>query len=81
MPIFHFNVYDGISTHDRDGTTLTDVHEARREALKRASGLLDEEQIRGRLGEDWRMEVTNEDGRLLFRIDFIFEEPLASGPL
>ena len=74
MPLFHFNVYDGISTHDREGTTLVDVHEARREALRRASGLLDEEVIRGRLGEDWRMEITNEEGRMLFRLDLIFDE-------
>ena len=81
MPQFHFNIYDGIRTHDREGTALPDVHEARREALRRASAFLDEEVIRGRLGEDWRMEVTDDEGRLLFRLDFIFAEPGPTGPV
>ena len=81
MPQFHFNVYDGISTHDREGTALPDVHEARREALRRVSALLDEEVIRDRLGENWRMEVTNDEGRLLFRLDFILEELAPVGPV
>ena len=73
MPCYHFNVYDGVSTHDRDGTAFADVHEARREALRRASTLLDDEVMRGRFGEDWQIEVTDEAGRLLFRLDFIVE--------
>lgn len=73
MPRFHFNVYDGYSTHDRNGTDLDDIHEARRTALRRASVLLDEEAMRGRLGEDWRLEVTDGAGVLLFRLDFIVE--------
>lgn len=73
MPRFHFNVYDGVSTHDRDGIVLADLSEARRHALSRAGALLDEEEQRGRLGEDWRLEVTDENGRLLFRLDFVVE--------
>lgn len=81
MPRYHFNVYDGFSTHDRDGTELVDAHEARREALRRASGLLDDEVIRGGLGEDWRMEVTDEAGALLFRFDFIVERTAEETPV
>ena len=81
MPRYHFNIYDGFSSHDRDGTELADVHEARREALRRTSDLLDEEVIRGRLGEDWRMEVTDDAGVLLFRFDFIVERKAAETPV
>lgn len=81
MPRYHFNIYDGISTHDRDGMELPNLGEARRVALRRASLLLDEEELQGRLGEDWRMEVTDETGRLLFRLDFIVEtEPGVYSP-
>ena len=79
MPRYHFNVYDGYSTHDRDGMQLADVHEARREALRLAINLLDDEAASGRLGDDWRMEVTNEAGGLLFRIDFIVELEIKPG--
>ncbi len=73
MPRFHFDVYDGVCTHDRDGIVLADLSEARRHALSRAGGILDEEEQRGRLGEDCGMEVTDENGRLLFRLDFVVE--------
>ena len=42
--------------------------------------LLDDEAARGRLGEDWRMVVTDEAGVLLFRFDFIVEAAQGDGP-
>ncbi|MGU3537760.1 DUF6894 family protein [Methylobacterium sp. A54F] len=71
MPRFFFNVYDGRSEIDHDGTELSDHHEARRQAIRFAGRILDDEAHRIAIGEEWRMEVTDERGLVLFRLDFM----------
>lgn len=71
---FHFNVYDGISSLDLDGTELRDRDEARREAIRLSGALLEEESERLRLGEEWYMEVTDDVGLVLFRLGFVVTE-------
>lgn len=69
MPRFHFNIHDGVSLPDRRGTDLPGLHEAQVEALRLAGDLLRDGATRRRLGQDWRMEVTDEVGTPLFRLD------------
>ena len=70
MPRFHFNIYDGIISIDQDGTELPDVHAALREALILAGAVIEETAKLSALGEEWRMEVTDDADLLLFRLDF-----------
>ena len=70
MPRFHFNVYDRICVLDTEGTELPDWQAARLEAVRYAGALLVDEAQHVARGEDWRMEVTDEVGLMLFRLDF-----------
>lgn len=74
MPRFHFNVYDGQSLPDREGTDLPDSTTARLRAIEHAGEILQDDASRIGLGEDWRMEVTDERGVILFRLDFVVME-------
>lgn len=80
VPRFHFNVYDGVSEVDRVGTELGNYDEARIEAMRLAGEILKNTAHRLVLGEDWRMEVTDDVGLILFRLDFtVLEAPAVSG--
>lgn len=79
MPRYHFNVYDGDTTLDRDGTQLLGPDEARRESIRLASELLRSQAARSRIGEEWRVEVTDGRGMILFRIDILMRESAALG--
>jgi hypothetical protein len=70
VPRFFFNVYDGFAVLDADGTELLGLQEARSKAIEYAGALLKDDSKRLALGEDWRMEVTDERQLVLFRIDF-----------
>lgn len=70
VPRFHFHVYNGLSLPDSRGVELADWDAARAEALRLAGELLRDGPTRRRLGQDWRMEVADASGTLLFRLDF-----------
>jgi hypothetical protein len=70
MPRYFFHVFDGKALRDREGTELPDYNHARREAISYAGKLLDDDASRIGLGEDWHMEVVDEVGLILFRLDF-----------
>ena len=53
MPRFHFNVQDGRSDVDQDGTELRDVPAARAEALRLAGAIIDDAGRRGDLRMDF----------------------------
>ena len=74
MPRYHFNIYDGITSIDRDGTELPDVQSARREAMILAGAVIEDSAKISKLGEEWRMEVTDDTGLLLFRLDFMVSQ-------
>ena len=78
MPHFHFNVYDGIELLDEKGVELPDTNFARREAIRYAGSLLESGPTRNDLSEDWRMEVTDDTGLVLFRLDFHVSESPAT---
>ncbi len=70
MPRYHFNVYDGVTLLDKKGVELPDTKFARREAVRYAGVLLEEGARLESLGPEWRMEVTDTTGLILFRLDF-----------
>ena len=70
MPRYHFNIYDGYSSKDPDGTELADIRQAQREAVRLAGAVLDSEVDRVKSVKEWRLEVTDDTGLLLFQFDF-----------
>jgi hypothetical protein len=77
MPRFHFNVYDGKSIIDEEGTALPNWQAARIEAISLAGNILRDEAHRIALGEDWRIEVTDHTGLILFQMTFqVVEAPV-----
>ena len=80
MPRYRFNIDDGYAAPDIDGTELPSRQAARREAIRLAGALLEQEGERLRLGEDWCMEVTDDRGLILFRLEFtVLEAPVERG--
>jgi hypothetical protein len=77
VPRYHFNVHDGVSSLDHDGTELADQQTARLEAVRLAGEILKDEAHRVVLGEDWRIEVTDEAGFVLFHMTFVITDASA----
>lgn len=74
MPRFHFNIHDGKSILDEEGTVLPDWQTARIEAVRLAGRILQDEAQSIALGEDWRIEVTDDAGLILFQMTFLVVE-------
>jgi hypothetical protein len=80
MPRYHFNVQDGHSSPDHEGTELPDVQAARWEAVTMAGTMIEDAGKRARLHDEWRMAVIDEAGLVLFRLDFaVSESPAVKG--
>lgn len=75
MPRFHFNVHDGFVRPDPKGKELPDLKAARREAIRLAGSILEEDADRVSLGEVWYMEITDDRGSVLFHLDFRVQLP------
>ena len=71
MPRFHFNVRDGSDHPDLEGCELPDIEEARMHAARYAGDLLAGDPKTFWDGTDWRMEVTDEKGLILFSLMFV----------
>lgn len=80
MPRYHFNVYDGVILLDKKGVELPDEMFARREAIRYAGTLLEEGARLESLGSEWRMEVTDGDGLIQFRLDFFVTPSVGNSP-
>lgn len=74
MPRYHFNICDGVCLPDPDGTELPDWQAARLEAVRRAGEILKDAPQSVALGEDWRIEVTDSTGLILFQMTFLMVE-------
>lgn len=70
VPRYHFNVYDGVAIPDEDGQEFEGREEARQEAVRYAGEIIKDQSRRYAVREEWRMEVTDERGLVLFRLDF-----------
>ena len=70
MPRYFFNVHDGRVLLDTDGTELPGIEAAHREAVQLAGRLLVDQPNEFWNGEDWRVEVMNENQLLMFVLNF-----------
>ena len=78
MPFYHFNVHDGRSDTDLDGTDLIDRTNARLAAIKLAGSIIADEADRVQSSSEWYMDVTDASGLILYRLDFsVVEAPAA----
>ena len=74
MPRYFFNVYDGLSVLDQDGTVLPDIYSAQGQAIRTSGEILRDMGESFWDGTEWRMEVANERGEILFVLKFSAEE-------
>lgn len=70
MPKFFFNIHDGAAERiDAIGTNLADRRLVRGEAIRAAGEMLAD--VDGNLqGEEWRMTVTDENGKVVLKLQF-----------
>lgn len=78
MPIFHFNVHDGVSLPDQDGENLPDLAAARAVALDLACDLFREMGPEFWHGKEWKMDVTDGQGVILFSLTFFASQGVAA---
>lgn len=77
MPRYFFHVIDGHSDIDRDGTELPDIYVAQIEAIRLSGEILRDMGGQFWDGTEWRLEVADERGRVLFVLRFSAEERLS----
>ena len=77
MPRYFFNVHDGQSRHDEDGTELTDLADAKVEWLRLAGAIIQENATFIETGQEWRIEVNDHADLVLLRMTFSFVQPSA----
>jgi hypothetical protein len=68
MPIYHFNVRDGVDYPDRVGSDLPDLAAARAEAVRRISDILNQGAADFWSGAPWNINVSDSKGLTLFTI-------------
>ena len=68
MPRYHFHSVDGSREPDKEGTDLPDVAAAQAIAMRYAGEVLQSEPQKVWEHGQWRVEVTDNDGSLLFTI-------------
>ena len=66
MPVFHFNLADHVREPDLEGTDLADAAQARVQAVVFAGAYLRDQPELITTGSDFRVEVTDDTGALLF---------------
>lgn len=79
MPRFFFHTADGERDLDQEGTELADNATARKEAIRFAGAIMHEQPEVLWDGRDYRVEVTNKAGELLFTIIMLSIDAPASG--
>ena len=70
MPRYKFHVYDGRSDVKPDDGDFPDANAARREGIRRAGATLVLDAHILRPDTEWRLEVEDEHGLVLYRMDF-----------
>ncbi len=70
MPRYKFHVYDGRVDVKPDEEDLRDSDAARREGIRRAGATLVLDAHILRADTEWRLEVEDEHGLVLYRMDF-----------
>jgi hypothetical protein len=67
MPRYFFNVVDGRDYVDAEGTELTNIKAAEREAIRTAGEIIRDDQF---VGESWVLDVLDEDRNVLLTLRF-----------
>ena len=71
MPRYFFHVHDGVDHLDGDGTELADLQAARNHAVRYFGDMLRDNPETAWSGEPWSMNVTTENGLVLFTLYFL----------
>ncbi|WP_428978025.1 DUF6894 family protein [Lichenibacterium ramalinae] len=74
MPRYFFNIIDGYSSLDDRGTELRDIYEAHEASIRLSGEILREMGGKFWNGTQWKLEVTDEKGAILFTLRFSAEE-------
>jgi len=70
LALYHFHVHDGYELPDREGHELPDLAAARRFAVMLGGELIRDHADAFWEHRDWRMDVTDADGLMLFALHF-----------
>ena len=76
MPRYFFHLHDGVSVMDWEGTDLPDIYTAQSQAIRTTGEMLRDLGARVWEDGDWRLEVADDRGRVLFVLHFWVEERL-----
>ena len=68
MPKYFFNLVDGRTSLDREGSQIESLEQARLEAVVYAASMLRDRPEEVWAGGNWRVEVSDDQKRLLFTI-------------
>ncbi|MBW6527318.1 hypothetical protein KZ813_10745 [Sphingomonas sp. RHCKR7] len=68
MPRYYLNVRDGVSHPDTEGQEFAAIDDARAATVRFAADVMRDEAGPLLRGEDWRVELVDADGRLLFSV-------------
>ena len=71
MPRYYFHVFDSLAMFDEEGTDLPGIRAAQAEALHVAQELIGVTGSKAEFQSDWRIEVVDEAGSLVFRLEFM----------
>ena len=74
IPQYFFHVYDGYSVPDKEGTELPDIYQAQAQAIMMSGEILRDMGAQFWDGTAWRMEVADDQSRVLFILRFSAEE-------
>ena len=78
MPRFYFHIHAGRSQLDLDGLDLPSREAAQLMAVRLTGETLKDEAHLVAFSDQWRMEVTDDKGAVLFEIDVRFLTPAAT---
>lgn len=74
MPRYFFNIMDGNTERDDEGTELPDIYTAQDQAVRMSGELLRDMGAKFWNGTEWKLDVLDERGEILFTLRFSAEE-------
>jgi hypothetical protein len=74
MSRYFFHVRDGVSDEDEEGVELADLEAVRKEAVSTAASILRDLAAEPWLTRAWALEVTDQEGQVVFRLAVREEE-------
>lgn len=80
MTRYYFHIWDGASALDADGTELPGIEDARIQAVQLSGEILRHQGAEfWRSSSEWRVDVTDDAGAIVFSLRLLAEEPLGQG--